>query len=397
MTDYRDRIRALAREPRTDWFRIVNVAETSSAEVYLYDEIGYFGTSAQAFVDEIRALDVTSIELHVNSPGGEVWDGIAILNCLRAHKATVTTIVDGVAASAASFIAMAGDEIVMARNSELMIHDAWGLCMGNAADMTELAGRLDQMSDNIASIYAEKAGGDIASWRETMRSEVWYSAQEAVDAGLADRVIAKDGEPAKAKVDLSVFNYAGRTHAPAPIAPVSAFAAGSPAASAAEGSAAVEFTPEQITAITEALGIASDSDAQTITDAIVADEKADPPASNDSPPTNSLPEGVVAVEQAVINDLRAKAELGVAAHAKQESDARTSLVNAAVRDGRIPPARREAWLNQLTLDPGAAEQLGGLERGLIPVDGERGYGDAPDLSNDDAIFASLFGGAGKEA
>ncbi len=392
MTDYRDRIRALAREPRTDWFRIVNVAETSSAEVYLYDEIGYFGTSAQAFVDEIRALDVTSIELHVNSPGGEVWDGIAILNCLRAHKATVTTIVDGVAASAASFIAMAGDEIVMARNSELMIHDAWGLCMGNAADMTELAGRLDQMSDNIASIYAEKAGGDIASWRETMRSEVWYSAQEAVDAGLADRVIAKDGEPAKAKVDLSVFNYAGRTHAPAPIAPVSASAAGSPAASAAEGSAAVEFTPEQITAITEALGIASDSDAQTITDAIVADEQADPPASNSTPP-----EGTVIVDQVQFEELRNQAAAGTRALQRQETDDRRTVVAAAVRDGRIPPARREAWEAQLAADPGAGEVLANMKAGLIPVDGERGYGDAPDLSNDDAIFASLFGGAGKEA
>jgi ATP-dependent protease ClpP protease subunit len=106
----------------------------------------------------------------------------------------------------------------MAKNSELMIHDAWGLCVGNADDMVKMAGELDHFSDNIASIYAAKAGGDIAVWRAAMKAETWYSAEEAVAAGLADRV---DGAKSAAKneFDLTVYQYAGREHAPAPIEP----------------------------------------------------------------------------------------------------------------------------------------------------------------------------------
>ena len=107
----------------------------------------------------------------------------------------------------------------MARNSELMIHDAWGLCVGNAADMRDLAGRLDHFSDNIASVYADKAGGDVATWRAAMAAETWYSAEEAVEAGLADRVVTRKADDAKARFDLSIFNYPGRDAAPDPAAP----------------------------------------------------------------------------------------------------------------------------------------------------------------------------------
>jgi ATP-dependent Clp endopeptidase proteolytic subunit ClpP len=158
----------------------------------------------------------SEIRLHINSPGGEVFEGIAILNALRAHSARVVAVVDGIAASAASFIACGADELVMAENSELMIHDAWGLCVGNAADMRETAGMLDHLSDNIASVYAKKAGTDVAAWRAAMSTETWYSAEEAVAAGLADRVDGAATSEAKNRYDLSIFNYAGRSEAPAP-------------------------------------------------------------------------------------------------------------------------------------------------------------------------------------
>src|SRR5690606_8034659 len=102
------------------------------------------------------------------------------------HQAHVTVIVDSLAASIASVIAMAGDRVVMAKNATMMIHDGHGLSIGNAADMREMADLLDKVSDNIASVYAERAGGDVAEWRERMRAETWYSADEAVSAGLAD-------------------------------------------------------------------------------------------------------------------------------------------------------------------------------------------------------------------
>lgn len=162
------------------------------------DEIGYWGTTAQDFVDELLAIDSATIELHVNSPGGDVFDGLAIMNALADHPATVNVVVDGMAASAASYIAMAGDSVKMNRGSQLMIHDALGFCVGNAADMEEMKVLLDRISDTIAGIYADRAGGKADDWRELMRAETWYSATEAVDAGLADEAVSgpKSVEPA---------------------------------------------------------------------------------------------------------------------------------------------------------------------------------------------------------
>ncbi|MGV9779791.1 head maturation protease, ClpP-related, partial [Streptosporangium sp. NPDC003464] len=161
--------------------------------------------------------------LRVNSPGGDVFDGIAIMNTLRSHPARVTTHVDSLAASIASVIAMAGDRIVMQPHSQMMIHDAAGMCIGNATDMHEMAAMLDRQSDNIAAVYAERAGGTVADWRERMRAETWLSAEEAVAAGLADEVAPrrdtdKDKAPVENAWDLSIFRYAGREHAPAPVA-----------------------------------------------------------------------------------------------------------------------------------------------------------------------------------
>jgi hypothetical protein len=134
-----------------------------------------------------------------------VFDGIAIANALRAHKGDVTTVVDGLAASIASVIAQAGRQRVMQANSMMMIHDAFGLCMGNAAEMAAMAETLGKVSDNIADVYASRSGrGTADSWRGEMRAERWYTADEAVAAGLADRV--GDG-PAElpAGMDLAAF------------------------------------------------------------------------------------------------------------------------------------------------------------------------------------------------
>jgi ATP-dependent Clp endopeptidase proteolytic subunit ClpP len=207
---------ARLREGRTDWYRIEN-SSSPTARVYIYDEIGYVGISAQDFVKDLNEVKAPRIELHIDSPGGDVFDGVAIFNVIKDHPADVTVIVDGIAASAASFIAQAGDKIVMNRNSSMMIHDAHGLAIGNSKDMAELAGLLDKASDNIASIYADRSGKPAEHWREQMRKETWYSAEEAVDAGLADEAIVQT-IPAKSKntFDLSVFSYAGRDNAPAP-------------------------------------------------------------------------------------------------------------------------------------------------------------------------------------
>lgn len=189
-------------------------ADPGEAVLRIYDPIDswgeFWGVSAREFLDALDSVgSVDRIRLHLNSPGGEVYEAIAILNALRRHPATVTAVVDGIAASAASFIAAGVDRLVMAPNSELMIHDAWGIGIGPAATMRELADSLDRVSDNIASIYAAKAGTPAEDWRARMLAETWFSATDAVDAGLADEVeapaAASDPAAAAARFDLTIF------------------------------------------------------------------------------------------------------------------------------------------------------------------------------------------------
>lgn len=214
--------RAAANRPATGgrrepWFRIENTGG-STADVYIYSEIGCWGLTADAFVRELAALKVTSIDLHINSPGGDVFEGVAIYNALKQHKATIHVFVDGYAASIASVIAMAGDTITMGRGTQMMIHEGNGGAVGDARDLRAYADLLDRCSDTIAGFYADRAGGDPKTWRERMLAETWYSASEAVAAGLADQVsadVAENRGPANVW-DLSIFNYAGRDRAPAP-------------------------------------------------------------------------------------------------------------------------------------------------------------------------------------
>jgi ATP-dependent Clp endopeptidase proteolytic subunit ClpP len=212
---------------------------TVTATLRLYGPIdswgGMWGVSALEVLDALDQMgDVSDIRLHINSPGGEVYEGIAILSALRQHPARVTAVVDGIAASAASFIATGADEVVMSPNSELMVHDAWGITIGPAADHHKSGDDLDRISNNIASIYATKAGGEVQTWRDAMLAETWYGADEAVAAGLADRVMGADsGEgddapEARLRFDTqALFKHQGRDTAPPPPLPTVAPAAAS--------------------------------------------------------------------------------------------------------------------------------------------------------------------------
>ncbi|MFJ9214237.1 head maturation protease, ClpP-related [Streptomyces sp. NPDC102264] len=213
--------RAQVREARA-WYEIRGADSADEAEMLIYDEIGgWWGSTPGDVIEELRAITAPNLRVRINSPGGSVFDGVAIANAIRLHPSNVTVQIDGIAASIASVIAMAGDRIVMTPQSQLMIHDASGMCLGNSTDMEEMAQLLDLQSDNIADAYAQRAGGTREEWRERMRAESWYLAQEAVDAGLADEVLPArkqaEPEPAMANAwDLSVFRYAGREEAPAP-------------------------------------------------------------------------------------------------------------------------------------------------------------------------------------
>ncbi|CAL9351475.1 ATP-dependent Clp protease proteolytic subunit [Streptomyces sp. enrichment culture] len=212
-----DKLRAQHGVEPTSWYRITNSAD--EAEVMLYDEIGgWWGATADDFIRDLRAISAPKVRVRVNSPGGSVFEGVAIANAIRGLSADVTIQVDGIAASIASVIAMAGDRVVMMPNTTLMIHDASGVCMGNAADMAEMEELLDLISDNIADAYAARAGGTRDEWRARMRAETWYLPEDAVDAGLADEVVPTparpgqepDAEPDMRKqFDLTAYGYTG--------------------------------------------------------------------------------------------------------------------------------------------------------------------------------------------
>jgi len=181
--------------------------EGTVARIHLYDVIdswgGYWGISAEEFVEALDTLDddVTELRVHINSPGGEVYEAIAIANALRNHSARVVAVVDGLAASAASYIAATADELVMGEDTEFMIHDPWAIAIGDAAGFREFATHLDRIGNNLASAYARKAGGTTEDWRAIMIAEQWYSAEETVDAGLADRLGPIETEGDAAQID----------------------------------------------------------------------------------------------------------------------------------------------------------------------------------------------------
>jgi ATP-dependent protease ClpP protease subunit len=193
---------ALGTAGHNDWYRIRNQAG-NPVQLHIYDEIGYFGITAQDLVRDL-AENEGPLEVHLNSPGGEVFDGIAIYNTLRLREPTI--IVDSLAASIASVIAMAAapGKLIISKNAQMMIHDGHGMAIGNAQDMRELADLLDKTSNNIASIYAERTGKTEAHWRQIMKEEAWYTGQEAIDAGLAD-CLDRAQAPVSDQWDLSIY------------------------------------------------------------------------------------------------------------------------------------------------------------------------------------------------
>ena len=189
------------------WYRIENKAD-DSAEVLIYNEVG-LGVSAFGLVREVRASTAKTINVRLNTPGGRVMDGLAIYNALRSSGKRVVVHVDGMAASIGSVIAMAGDEIRMAKNAYMMIHNPMGAAVGDSDDMRHLAKQLDSIKDTIAETYADRSGGKKTKqeFMALMDAETWFTAKEAKAAGLADVVTDADGEPIKAYAG-AIFNKA---------------------------------------------------------------------------------------------------------------------------------------------------------------------------------------------
>ena len=177
-------------------FKITNVADSTEAEVFIYGDIGESfwgdGITAKSFVDELNALpsDVDNITVRMNSPGGSVFDGYTIHSALARHPAKVTVEVDGLAASSASLIAMAGDTIRMGGASMMMIHRASGGVWGDADEMRKEAEILDKVDGQITEVYSRRSGKDLSDVKALLSAETWFTGPEAVEAGFADEVTA---------------------------------------------------------------------------------------------------------------------------------------------------------------------------------------------------------------
>lgn len=193
-------------------------AKGTEADIYLYGDVGdswFGGVTAKQFADDLKAAGkIDTIHLHINSPGGDVFDGLAIYRLLVDHKAKVIVHIDGLAASIASVIAMAGDEIRMSESGFLMIHNAWGIAFGSAAEMRTMADLLDKTTGSIRDVYVartQQASDQVKSW---MDAETWFSAQEALDNGFITTIA--DNMKLAARFDPS--KHKGFKHPPAALA-----------------------------------------------------------------------------------------------------------------------------------------------------------------------------------
>lgn len=172
----------------------VRAAEGEAAtEILLYDEIGYWGITAKEFALALAQCGPGPVHVRINSPGGDSFDGLAIYNMLKMRAAPVSVTVDGLAASAASIIAMAGQTVSMPEQAMLMIHNCWGVCVGNRNDMTEFASIMQKIDGQMAEIYAKKCGMPVDEVAAAMDAETYYTSAEAKSVGLCDQILA-DGQ-----------------------------------------------------------------------------------------------------------------------------------------------------------------------------------------------------------
>ena len=180
---------------------------STATDVYLYDVIGdWYGVTASDFVDAIKGTDSGAFTLHINSPGGDVFDARAIATAIKSHPAKVTAVIEGVCASAATYIALAADEVHMADGALFMIHNAWTMALGNADDMDSTAALLRKVDNSILDDYVAKTGKEREEIAAAMKVETWYDATEAKDFGFVDAVLHT--KATKNTWDLSAYDNA---------------------------------------------------------------------------------------------------------------------------------------------------------------------------------------------
>jgi ATP-dependent Clp endopeptidase proteolytic subunit ClpP len=173
------------------WYQIqAKSNQPKAAEISIHDEIGLWGVSASAFMRDLRGMgELDEIHLSIHSPGGDVLDGWAIYNSLKNSKAKITARVEGLAASMASVILMAADTVEIPENAYVMIHNPWGLAIGDAEEMRDTADLLDKLGNGLVNAYTSRTGNTEADVRAWMDAETWMDGKEAVERGFADKLL----------------------------------------------------------------------------------------------------------------------------------------------------------------------------------------------------------------
>lgn len=351
--------------------------DATVATIRMYGPIdsygGWWGISTEDVAGVLDALppSVEQIILRINSPGGEVWEAMAILNMLAAHRARIIAVVDGLAASAASFIAAGCEETVMSPGSQMMIHSPSAIEWGNAADMRKMADFLDTLQASMIEVYTDKAGDK--DWASLLAAETWMTATAAVEMGLADRVeIVPDAGPAMTVGDDSepeLFlieptdsaSELARTHAAAARAtalkPPSSSEPGIP-----NRKETVVANDETQAGVQERLGTTETA----VESAPAASVEVTPIA---AAPTAGLPEGVVTIDANLLQELRENAARGAEARAEQDRARRDGIIATALQEGRISTSSRDNFRALLEKDEeGTTAVIASLAKNTVPVE-----------------------------
>lgn len=204
-------------------FEVKAAATDDAVDIYLYDAIVddeltaelMGGVAPQTFVKELAAIKASTINLRINSPGGSVFGARAIEQALREHPARVVAHIDGLAASAATFIAMAADQVVMNKGALFMIHKAWTIAFGNADDLLATAELLDKIDGTLVQTYVDRTGQKAEQVSAWMAAETWFTAQEAIDAGFADELADTSPKAQAGAWNLSAYDRAPKVQLPA--------------------------------------------------------------------------------------------------------------------------------------------------------------------------------------
>ena len=189
---------------KPDWYKI-EASSDDDAEIMIYDAIGWPWNDAAELIRALADMKQGKITVRINSPGGDVFDAMAIFNALQSHKSKIITRVESLAASAASFIALAGKEKQAYNNAMSMIHNSWVFTAGNQYDLREVADILDKIDGNMVDIYSKNSNVGKREITQMMKDETWMTAKEMKEKGFIDTII--DGKAAKAAFDLSMFAH----------------------------------------------------------------------------------------------------------------------------------------------------------------------------------------------